>query len=195
MCEARATILRLGGIPKCNTFSKLYLALMGVFPWKYLPAIPAELVLLPDWLYFNIYQMSSWTRAMMMPLAIINHFKPTRTPPRISSSTSCIRAGWKAAISRCRARSGSSPGAISSCGATPILKWIDNLRLASLPRPRPGEQAEAWMVERMGEGSDGLAAIFPAMLNALIALEALGYEEDHPGFPEGTEGFRGSVRR
>ena len=37
MSEARATILRLGGIPRCNTYSKLYLALMGVFPWKYLP--------------------------------------------------------------------------------------------------------------------------------------------------------------
>ena len=97
MCEARATILRLGGIPRCNTFSKLYLALMGVFPWKYLPTIPAELVLLPDWLYFNIYQMSSWTRAMMMPLAIINHFKPTRTPPRGQATPRVVpvRAGGR----------------------------------------------------------------------------------------------------
>src|SRR6476620_10938850 len=40
MQEARATIMRLGGIPQMNTFSKLYLALLGVFPWKYLPSIP-----------------------------------------------------------------------------------------------------------------------------------------------------------
>ena len=39
--------------------------------------------------------------------------------------------------------------------------------------------AEQWMLERF-EGADGLAAIFPAMLNSLIALKALGYPDDHP---------------
>src|SRR5216684_5952806 len=78
MQEARATIMRLGGIPQMNTFSKLYLALLGQFPWKYLPAIPVEMVLLPSWSPFHIYKMSSWSRAMIIPLAIINHFKPSR---------------------------------------------------------------------------------------------------------------------
>src|SRR5450432_2969212 len=81
MQEARANILRLGGIPRMNTYSKLYLALLGQFPWKYLPAIPVEMVLLPSWCFFNIYKMSSWSRAMLIPLAIINHFKPTRGLP------------------------------------------------------------------------------------------------------------------
>ncbi|HEX8490384.1 MAG TPA: prenyltransferase/squalene oxidase repeat-containing protein, partial [Chthoniobacterales bacterium] len=81
MQEARANILRLGGIPKMNTFSKLYLALLGQFPWQYLPSIPVEMILLPDWAFFNIYKMSSWSRAMLIPLAIINHFKPTRELP------------------------------------------------------------------------------------------------------------------
>src|SRR3977135_2749432 len=47
MQEARANILRLGGIPRMNTFSKLYLALLGQFPWQYLPSIPVEMILLP----------------------------------------------------------------------------------------------------------------------------------------------------
>src|SRR6202045_2062178 len=81
MQEARATILRLGGIPRLNTFSKLYLALLGQFPWKYLPTIPVEMVLLPPWAPLNIYKMSSWSRAMLIPLAVINHFKPTRSLP------------------------------------------------------------------------------------------------------------------
>ena len=81
MQEARANIMRRGGIPQMNTFSKLYLALLGQFPWKYLPAIPVEMVLLPRWAPFHIYKMSSWSRAMLMPLAIINHFKPTRVLP------------------------------------------------------------------------------------------------------------------
>ena len=81
MRDARAVALRLGGIPRMNTYAKLYLALLGQFPWKYLPAIPVELILLPDWLFFNIYEMSSWSRAMLMPLAILNHLKPTRQLP------------------------------------------------------------------------------------------------------------------
>ncbi len=81
MQEARATIMRLGGIPRMNTFSKFYLALLGQFPWKYLPTIPVEMVLLPSWAPFHIYKMSSWSRAMLIPLSIINHFKPTRTLP------------------------------------------------------------------------------------------------------------------
>ena len=81
MREARANILRLGGVPRVNTFSKLYLALLGQFPWKYLPTIPVEMILLPTWAPFHIYKMSSWSRAMLVPLAIINHFKPTRELP------------------------------------------------------------------------------------------------------------------
>ena len=53
MQEARANILRLGGIPRMNTFSKLYLALLGQFPWQYLPSIPVEMVLLPNWAPFT----------------------------------------------------------------------------------------------------------------------------------------------
>src|SRR6266404_7175060 len=81
MREARAAIMRLGGIPRMNTFSKLYLALLGQFPWQYVPTIPVEMVLLPSWAPFHIYKMSSWSRAMLVPLAIINHFKPTRVLP------------------------------------------------------------------------------------------------------------------
>src|SRR5256886_14803907 len=81
MRKARENILRLGGIPRMNTFSKLYLALLGQFPWKYLPTIPVEMILLLNWSPFSSYKMSSWSRAMLIPLAIINHFKPTRSLP------------------------------------------------------------------------------------------------------------------
>src|SRR5215212_7632356 len=122
MQEARANILRLGGIPKMNTFSKLYLALLGQFPWQYLPSIPVEMILFPNWAFFNIHKMSSWSRAMLK---------------------------------------------------------------------RALEEAERWMLERIGEGSDGLAAVFPAMLNALIALRALGYSPSHPVYAKAAKDFAG----
>jgi squalene-hopene/tetraprenyl-beta-curcumene cyclase len=78
MQEARACILRLGGIPRMNTYAKLYLALLGQFPWQYLPTVPAEIVFFPSWCFFNVWELSSWSRAMLMPLAILNHHRPSR---------------------------------------------------------------------------------------------------------------------
>ena len=78
MLRAREVAKALGGVPRMNTFSKLYLALLGLFPWEYVPTIPCEVILIGKWFYVNINEMSSWSRSMLVPLAIINHFKPTR---------------------------------------------------------------------------------------------------------------------
>ena len=78
MLRAREVALSLGGVPRMNTFSKLYLALLGLFPWDYVPTIPCEVILIGKWFYVNVNEMSSWSRSMLVPLAIINHFKPTR---------------------------------------------------------------------------------------------------------------------
>jgi squalene-hopene/tetraprenyl-beta-curcumene cyclase len=81
LVHARAKIRELGGIEKTNTYARLYLALLGQIPWDAVPTIPVEFLLLPRWLPVNLYAVSSWTRAMVVPLAIINHFKPTRVLP------------------------------------------------------------------------------------------------------------------
>ena len=78
MLRARELARSLGGVPRMNTFSKLYLALLGLYPWKYVPTIPCEVILLGKWFHVNFHDMSNWTRSMLVPLAIINHFKPTR---------------------------------------------------------------------------------------------------------------------
>ncbi|MGI9089348.1 MAG: squalene--hopene cyclase [Chthoniobacterales bacterium] len=190
MQEARANILRLGGIPRMNTFSKLYLALLGQFPWQYLPSIPVEMILLPKWSPFNIYKMSSWSRAMLIPLAIINHFKPTRELPGMKHLHELYPLGtehkdftlprdprffaWRNFFLR----------------GDHALKLISKLGWRPM-RKRALETAEQWMLERMGEGSDGLATVFPAMLNALIALRALGYSTHHPAYVKALADFRG----
>ena len=58
-------------------------------------------------------------------------------------------------------------------------------------RRRALEEAERWMLERIGEGSDGLAAVFPAMLNSLIALRTLGYSSRHPIYEKAAKDFAG----
>src|SRR5437764_13365168 len=179
MQEARATIMRLGGIPQMNTFSKLYLALLGVFPWKYLPAIPIEMVLLPSWAPFHIYKMSSWSRAMLIPLSIINHVKPTRILPGEKQLHELYPLGTEQADLRLPRSENFWTWRNFFLRLDDTFKFLQPLRIGLL-RQRAMEAAERWMLERIREGSDGLAAVYPAMLNSMIALRALGYSKQIP---------------
>jgi squalene-hopene/tetraprenyl-beta-curcumene cyclase len=190
MREARASIMRRGGIPQMNTFSKLYLALLGQFPWKYLPAIPLEIVLLPHWASFHIYKMSSWSRAMLLPLAIINHFKPTRILPGEKQLHELYPLGTEQSDLRLPRSEKFWTWRNFFLRLDDTLKFLQPLRIRPLRR-RALEQAERWMLERIGEGSDGLAAVFPAMLNCLIALRTLGYSKTNPVYAKAEKDFAG----
>ncbi|HNQ87794.1 MAG TPA: squalene--hopene cyclase [Verrucomicrobiota bacterium] len=181
MLRARSVALNLGGVPRMNTFSKLYLALLGLFPWKYVPTIPCEVLLIGKWFHVNFWEMSNWSRAMLVPLAIINHFKPTRLLKNRVTLDELYPEGYHERDLRL-------PRDPQILTTRNFFLWLDRLhRFAELwaragihPfRRRALRRAEEWMLERF-EGSDGLAAIFPAMLNSLIALKALGYPDDHP---------------
>ena len=76
MARARCQIHDLGGVEATNSYTRLYLALGGVLPWSYVPAIPPELILIPSWFFLNIYSMSSWTRAIVVPLMLVYARKP-----------------------------------------------------------------------------------------------------------------------
>jgi squalene-hopene/tetraprenyl-beta-curcumene cyclase len=181
MLRAREVALNLGGVPRMNTFSKLYLALLGLFTWDYVPTIPCEVILLGKWFYVNFNEMSSWSRSMLVPLAIINHYKPTRPlknnirldelyPEGIHERDLALapdpeRLTWRNFF-------------LGLDRLHKFAEWFAENGIHPF-RKRALRKAEQWMIERF-EGSDGLAAIFPAMLNSLIALKALGYPDDHP---------------
>ena len=190
MQEARANILRMGGIPRMNTFSKLYLALLGQFPWKYLPTIPVEMVLLPSWSPFHIYKMSSWSRAMLIPLSIINHFKPTRELPGLKQLHELYPLGTEHQDFRLPRDDRFFTWRNLFLRADDVLKFLHPLRFRPF-RQRALEEAERWMLERIGPGSDGLATVFPAMLNCLIALRALGYAKTNPIYAKAAQDFAG----
>jgi squalene-hopene/tetraprenyl-beta-curcumene cyclase len=190
MRKARENILRLGGIPRMNTFSKLYLALLGQFPWKYLPTIPVEMILLPTWAPFNIYKMSSWSRAMLIPLAIINHFKPTRALPGDKQLHELYPLGTEQQDLRLPRSERFWTWRNFFLRVDTVFKFLHPLRF-SPGRRRALEEAERWMLERVGEGSDGLATVFPAMLNCLIALRVLGYPKDHVIYKKAAKDFAG----
>lgn len=76
MQRIRENVLGLGGVVECNTFTKIYLCALGQYDYDAVPAIPPEIVLFPNWFYFNIYEISSWSRGILVPLSIIFAKKP-----------------------------------------------------------------------------------------------------------------------
>ncbi|MBT5708596.1 MAG: squalene--hopene cyclase, partial [Verrucomicrobia bacterium] len=181
MLRAREVALNLGGIPRMNTFSKLYLALLGLFPWKYVPTIPCEVILIGKWFHVNFHEMSNWTRSMMVPLSIINHYKPTRQLKNPITLDELYPEGFNdrdLELRRDPKRFTWRNFFIYLDGLHKFAEWFAQNGMHPF-RKRALQRSEEWMLERF-EGSSGLAAIFPAMLNSLIALKALGYPDDHP---------------
>jgi squalene-hopene/tetraprenyl-beta-curcumene cyclase len=179
MLKAREVGLRLGGVPRMNTFSKQYLALIGLFPWKYLPTIPCEVLMIGKWFHVNFWDMSNWSRAMIVPLAIISHFRPTRSV-RVDLNELFPEGYHERDLALPR-----DPQWFTwrnfFLSLDGLHKFAELFAKAGIhPFRRSAlKKCEQWMLERF-ERSDGLAAIFPAMLNALIALKAMGYAREHP---------------
>ncbi len=178
MLKAREVALNHGGVPRMNTFSKLYLALLGLYPWDYVPTIPSEVILIGKWFYVNFNEMSNWSRSMIVPLAIINHYKPTRPQNCSITLDELYPEGFHERDLALRPDPERFTWRNFFLWLDKLHKFVENNNLRPF-RKLALKKAEQWMLERF-EGSNGLAAIFPAMLNALIALKALGYPDDHP---------------
>ncbi len=179
MQRARAAILERGGAARSNVFTRIALALFGEVPWRAVPYIPVEIMLLPRWFPFHIERVSYWSRTVMVPLFILCTFKPRAknprrihirelftTPPeeerhyfRLPSDGHRVLARAFFLLDRC-------------------ARVIDPL-IPKAMRRAATRRAESWFIERLN-GEDGLGAIFPAMVNALEAMVLLGYPNDHP---------------
>jgi squalene-hopene/tetraprenyl-beta-curcumene cyclase len=196
MRRARQTILDLGGIDACNSFTKMYLSICGQYDWWDCPAVPPEMMLLPRWLYFNLYEMSSWSRGIVVPLSIVWALRPVRPVApehgiaelRLTVRAAKEPAGGREGISA-EHRAPTSLRNLAQGGASRFWRMfflaLNRLiqaaeRLSLRPfRRRALARAEAWVLERL-EDSDGLGAIFPPIVNTIFALCCLGYGADHP---------------
>ncbi|HEY2117691.1 MAG TPA: squalene--hopene cyclase [Candidatus Acidoferrum sp.] len=177
LTKAREVVHKLGGLEHTNSYVRFYLALVGAVGWELVPAIPPELMLLPNWFYINIYEMSSWTRGIVIPMAILSALRPEfRLPEHARVDELFNDPSQKTAAFH---------------WSKQVLSWknffliVDRgLKLyEKLPwkplRNKAIREAKQWMVEHM-ERTEGLAAIYPSMMNSIFALMALGHGPDDP---------------
>jgi squalene-hopene/tetraprenyl-beta-curcumene cyclase len=178
MVRARDAIRSRGGASRANVFTRLMLALFGFIPWRAVPVMPVEIMLLPTWFPFHLDKISYWSRTVIVPLLVLQALKPkARNPKGIRIDELFLEP----------------PQTIGPAPKAPQQKapwfWlfgaIDSLLHAFEPlfpkrsRRRAIERAEAWVGERLN-GEDGLGAIFPAMANSVMMFDALGYPKHHP---------------
>jgi squalene-hopene/tetraprenyl-beta-curcumene cyclase len=167
----------LGGLEASNSYTRLYLALVGAVGWDMVPAVPPELMLLPNWFAINIYEMSSWTRGIVIPLTILYAHKPRFTTLESLSvdvlykdpARKALGLDWDKQLFSWRNL---------FLALDRGLKLYERVPWKPL-RQRALRQARSWMLDHL-ERSEGLAAIYPAMMNAIFALLALGHSPDDP---------------
>ena len=183
MAAARALILERGGPVQADVFTKILLALFGEYDWRGVPSMPVEIMLLPRWSFFNLLEVSYWSRTVIVPLLILMDSKPVMRLPE-----SCrLDELWPVPREHTSLRFPRIPRPFSPkrfiwknlfIGVDDALKGWERLG----PRPFRGRAIEAalrWLEERLAVPG-GLGGIFPAMTNAVLALRTLGYPEDHP---------------
>lgn len=179
MQRARECVLRLGGVVECNTFTKIYLCALGQYDYDAVPAVPPEMILFPNWFYFNIYEISSWSRAIVVPLSIIYAKKPFKKLAPEQGIDELFIGGRENSNLHLRWNA-KKPISWRNFFLffDRLFHWAERVHIRPL-RAKALRQAEVWMLKRF-EMSDGLGAIYPAMLNAIIALRCLGYSTDDP---------------
>src|SRR5579872_2740654 len=176
--RARRKILELGGVTKVNTFTKIYLCFLGQYDYDAVPAIPPEIVLFPNWFWFNIYEISSWSRAILVPLSICYAKKPFKKIPDEMGVEELFVGGRDKSRMHLRWSDKLVSWRNFFLAIDRVTHWFEAVHIRPL-RSIALKKAEKWMLERF-EMSDGLGAIYPSMMNAIIALRCLGYSTDDP---------------
>ena len=177
MKRAREALLARGGAVESNVFTRFTLALFGQVPWRAVPVMPVEIMLLPRWFPFHLSKVSYWSRTVIVPLLVLSTLKPLAANPRRVD----IRELFVNPPEEERRFNANPTG--TRIGE--LFLWIDRVlqlvepRLPMAPRRYAISKAMAWATRRLN-GEDGLGAIYPAMANLVMAFRTLGYADDHP---------------
>ncbi|MBV8131796.1 MAG: squalene--hopene cyclase [Alphaproteobacteria bacterium] len=187
MARARAAILARGGVRRCNVFTRITLALFGELPWRAVPVMPVEIMLLPSWSPFHIAKVSYWSRTVLVPLLVLMAVRPrARNPQAVTIRELFVEPpelvrDW-----------------ISGPSGSPLslaFGMLDRLLRRTEPyfpvdaRQRAIEKAVAFVSERLN-GEDGPGGIFPAIVNAVMMFDCLGYAADHPDYQTALAAIR-----
>jgi squalene-hopene/tetraprenyl-beta-curcumene cyclase len=181
LARAAACVRELGGVERTRVFTRIWLALFGLWPWEALPALPPEAILLPPSFPLNIYDFGCWARQTIVPLLVVAAHRPVRPLP----------------FGIDELRTGAPPPPLP-----PLSTWGGRLarldRALHLYERRPWRRlrrhalalCEQWILRRQ-EADGGWGGIQPPWVYSLLALHLQGYPFDHPVMARGIAGLEG----
>src|SRR5712692_8179319 len=178
MARAREAVRAHGGAARSNVFTRVMLALFGFVPWRAVPVMPVEIMLLPTWFPFHLDKISYWSRTVIVPLLVLQARKPKARNPKGVRIDELFLEPPDTVGAAPKAPQQKASWFLLFRGIDVVLRAVE----PSFPkrlRQRAIDGAVAWVAERLN-GEDGLGAIFPAMANSVMMFDVLGYPQDHP---------------
>ncbi len=175
LAKARAWILGQGGAVKANVFTRITLVMFGQIPWRAVPFMPVEIILLPKWFPFHLDKVSYWSRTVMVPLFILCTYKvKARNPHQIGIAELFVTPPGreKNYFSHVKTPLGKSILVLDQAG-----RFMEPL-VPGFVRRKATAKARDWFMARLN-GYDGLGGIFTAMVNAYEAMDCLGIPADN----------------
>ena len=187
MAETAAWIRDRGGIPATRVFTRIWLALVGQWSWDDLPVMPPELIYLPAWAPFNVYDWACWARQTIVPLTVVGSLRPSRPLPfelpelypagtRPGPVPAPTADGWSAVFERLDKVLHRYEGGPAK------TRPMRAVRTAAMRR------AAEWIIARQ-ERDGSWGGIQPPWVYSLMALHLLGYSLDHPVVARGLAGL------
>lgn len=185
MQKAREFILSKGGITESRVFTKIFLALFGQYRWEGVPAMPVEMILLPNSFYINIYEFSSWSRSVIVPLLIIFANKPICKIPGTSGVDELYCEPEEKRNYSINKAKGELRWKNLFIYLDSLIKIIGKNSIKPL-RSIAIKKAEKWILDHQDYTGDW-GGIIPAMMNSIMALKSMGYHDDNPIIKKGLE--------
>ena len=185
MAKAAAYIRASGGVESTRVFTRIWLALCGLWHWDDLPTMPPEMIFLPRWFPLNVHNWACWARQTVVPLTIVNTYRPVRPLP---FGIDEIRVQ----------RDPSAPAPPWTWGG--FFQRLDRVLHAYSRHPigplrrRAIRRGLTWILARQ-EADGGWGGIQPPWVYSLLALHLSGYPLDHPVVRAGLEGLEGFLIR
>jgi len=176
MVRAREALLARGGAERCNVFTRILLALFGVISWRAVPELPPQIMLLPRWFPIHLAKVSYWARTVIVPLLVLRELAPRARNPRGVTIDELFVKPPAELRALARGAHQKEPWASGFFALDAVLRVV---RPALPGRAGALAKAKAFVDERLN-GEDGLGAIFPAMANAVMMYDALGFPESDP---------------